>query len=134
MGVVMILMVVTMAYATALVWWATARPRRRVAAIERADASVEAVVRPLVARGVAVRCIEPVPSLKLARVRFADGTAVVVRGDTPGDVGVLVSVLRDHAVRAASCSTDAGGTHLVFGWSGGRRTLSVRVTGLDQPG
>ena len=47
------------------------------------------------------------------------------------EVGVLASVLRSHAVRPTARSTDASGAHLVFGC--GHRTLSVRVSGLDQP-
>jgi hypothetical protein len=170
---VVLVIVITLAYAAALASWATARRRiRRVAATatrpaaavtEVADPAAESIdpedaadldarfeqvdgevsahrnalfrarVQPLLARRVPVRAIEPVPSLHTVRVRFADGTVLGVRGITPGDVGVLASVVRDHAVCLASCSTDATGTNLVFGWSAGRHTMAVRITGLDQP-
>lgn len=94
---------------------------------------LEVHLRPLVARRVPVRCIEAVPELHTTRVRFADGTAVVVKGETAGDAGVLASVLRQHRVLPAEYCTDAAGTHLVFDWSEGRHHMSLLVTGLDQP-
>jgi hypothetical protein len=97
------------------------------------DALLLAHLQPLVSRRVPVRCVEPVPELRIVRVRFADGTAVVVRGEMAGDAGVLASVVRDHAVLPSACSTDAAGTRLVFDWSGGRGHVSMRVAGLDQP-
>ena len=84
-------------------------------------------LQPLVARKVPVRGVEPVPELRTVRVRFADGTAVVVRGEVAGDAGVLASVLRDHTVLPSACSTDAAGTRLVFDWS--RRPPSRRHAG-----
>ena len=66
-------------------------------------------------------------------MRFADGTAVVVRGEVAGDAGIVASVLRDHAVLPSACSTDAAGTRLVLDWSGGRNHVAMRVAGLDQP-
>jgi hypothetical protein len=97
------------------------------------DAVLLAHLRPLVTRRVPVRCIEAVPDLHTVRVRFADGTAVVGRGEVAGDAGILASVLRDHAVLASACSTDAAGTRLVLDWSGGRGHIAMRVAGLDQP-
>lgn len=99
----------------------------------RREALLEARLRPVVQRRVPVRTIEPVPGLHISRLRFADGTAVVVRGFAPGDVGILASVLRRHSVLPGAFSTDARGTHVDFDWSGGRRTISLLVTGLDQP-
>ncbi len=97
------------------------------------DALLLAHLQPLVSRRVPVRCVEPVPELRTVRVRFADGTAVVVRGEVAGDAGVLASVVRDHAVLPSACSADAAGTRLVFDWSGGRCHVAMRVAGLDQP-
>jgi hypothetical protein len=97
------------------------------------DALLAARLLPLVTRRVPVRTIEPLADRKTTRVRFADGTAVVVRGHAAGDTGVLAAVVRKQAVLPGTCSTDADGTHLVFDWSGGRHHLSVLVTGLDQP-
>ncbi len=96
-------------------------------------ALLENHLRPLVARRVPVRCIEVVPQLRTTRVRFADGTAVVVRGEAAGDAGVLASVVRQHRVLPADYRTDDAGTHLVFDWFDGRRHMSLLVTGLDQP-
>ena len=88
---------------------------------------------PLVQRAVPARAVEAAPGLPSARVRFADGTTVVARGETPGDVGVLALWVRRGAVPPLSCCTDAAGAHLLFGSPGGHRTLSLLVTGLDQP-
>ena len=101
--------------------------------IAQRNAVLQAHLEPLVQRRVPVRSIEPVPALHTVRIRFADGTAVVVRGEVAGDAGVLASVLRDHSVLPGACSTDANGTRLVFDWSGGSRHLAMRVAGLDQP-
>jgi hypothetical protein len=97
------------------------------------DAVLLAHLQPLVTRKVPVRCVEPVPDLHIVRVRFADGTAVVVRGEVAGDAGIVASVLRDHAVLPSACSSDASGTRLVLDWSGGRNHVAMRVAGLDQP-
>ena len=96
-------------------------------------ALLEYHLRPLVVRRVPVRCIEVVPQLRTTRVRFADGTAVVVRGEAAGAAGVLASVVRPHRVLPAYYRTDDAGTHLVFDWFDGRRHMSLLVTGLDQP-
>ena len=99
----------------------------------RRDELLVSRLRPLVDRRVPVRVVEPVPGLQSVRIRFADGTAVMGRGDAAGDAGVLASLIRDQSVWPGSCSTDSTGTHLVFDWSGGRRHVSMLVTGLDQP-
>ncbi len=90
-------------------------------------------LRPLVDKRVPVRLVEPVPQLGTVRIRFADGTAVMGRGDVAGDAGVLAKLIRERSVWPGSCSTDERGTHLVFAWSGSRKRLSVLVSGLDQP-
>jgi hypothetical protein len=94
---------------------------------------LERHLRPLVRRRVPVRCVECIPEQHTNRVRFADGTAVNVRGESPGDAGVLAALVLRHAVLPATYRTDARGTHLVFDWSDGRRHMSVLVTGLGQP-
>jgi hypothetical protein len=94
---------------------------------------LEVRLDPLVKRAVPARAVEAAPGLPSARVRFADGTTVVARGDVPGDVGVLALWVRRGSVPPLSCSTDAEGAHLVFGSPDGHRTLSLLVTGLDQP-
>jgi len=104
----------------------------REAALQR-DTMLASRLQPLVRRSVPVRCVEAVPRMRAARIRFADGTSLVAHGAVPGDIGVLAAALRNHAVRPASWSTSTTGTRLVLGWSGDRRRLSVVVTGLDQP-
>jgi hypothetical protein len=90
-------------------------------------------LRPLVERGTPVRVVEAVPALGAARIRFADGTAVLVHGDGPGDLGVLASWVRCGSVLPCACALDGNGTHLVLRSPGRHRQLGVRVAGLDQP-
>ena len=71
---------------------------------------------------------------RAARLRFADGTTVVVKSVVPGDVAVLALAMRHGSVRPAACTTDLdGSTQLLFTWLGGHRELALRVVGLDQP-
>ncbi len=89
---------------------------------------------PLVERGVPPRVIEAAPVPRAARLRFADGTTVVVKSVSPGDLGVLAVAMRQGSVRPAGCGTDPEGrARLLFTWLGGHRSLSLRVVGLDQP-
>jgi hypothetical protein len=90
-------------------------------------------LQPLVDRRVPARSIERAPGVGAARIRFADGTAVFVRGVASGDVGVLAALMHRRAVPPEACSADADGTRLTFGWPGRRQRVSVVVTGLDQP-
>lgn len=91
-------------------------------------------LNPLVQRCVPARAIEAAPGPFAARLRFADGTAVVVKSAAPGDVGVLALAMRRGSVRPAACTTDSDGAiRLVFTWPGWHRDLSLRVLGLDQP-
>lgn len=101
--------------------------------VRRQAAIFEVHLRPLVRRQVPVRCVECVPEQRTNRVRFADGTAVNVQGESPGDAGVLAAIVLRHAVLPTTYTTDARGTHLVFDWADGRRHLSMLVTGLGQP-
>jgi hypothetical protein len=87
----------------------------------------------LVARQVPVRVVEAVPAAGAARLRFADGTAVFARGAVAGDVGLLASWVNDGSVSPARCSTGAGGTSLEFASPVRRRSVSIIVTGFDQP-
>lgn len=110
--------------------------RFRAVALGEAEARHRRLVvrlQPLVQRAVPVRKVEAAPGLPSARIRFADGTTVVVRGHAPGDVGVLAVWALRASFPPVTCSTDADGVHLAFALPGGRRRLSVLVTGLDQP-
>jgi hypothetical protein len=91
-------------------------------------------LNPLVQRCVPPRAIEAAPVPRAARLRFADGTSVVVKSAVPGDVGVLALAMRHGSVKPAACTTGPDGcTRLVFTWPGRHKELSLRVVGLDQP-
>jgi hypothetical protein len=90
-------------------------------------------LQPLVERQVPARCIEAAPHHRATRIRFADGTTVLARGTAPGQVAVLAAEIRLRSLPPAACTTDEEGTYLLFGWPGRRRTLSILVTGMDQP-
>ncbi len=102
---------------------------RRLAAIDaehrrERDRQLVARLRPLIERQVPVRCVEPVRSLRAARLRFADGTAVLVRGELAGDVGVLAAWTMRQTVLPRRCSTDQDGTHLELRSRRGRLTVA----------
>jgi len=91
-------------------------------------------LRLLAQRAVPARSLEPAPVPRAARLRFADGTTVVVRGAVPGDLGVLAMAMQHCSVRPTTCSTTSdGSTNLALAWAGGHRRLSLQVVGLDQP-
>jgi hypothetical protein len=87
----------------------------------------------LVDRGVPARGIEPVPAWGAARLRFADGTTLVVRGAAAGDVGVLASWARRGSIVPRSVSTAASRARLTFAAPDGHGEVAVLVRGLDQP-
>ena len=99
----------------------------------RRDARLAILIAPLVARRVPARIIEAVPSLHAARIRFADGTSVLVRGRSPGDVGVLACWVRDRRVVPVRCSPTSTGLELAFSVSDRPCPFVLRLTGLDQP-
>jgi hypothetical protein len=86
----------------------------------------------VVERRVPLRVVEAVPGLRAARIRFADGTAVLARGFTPGDIGVLASWVRARSVVAVACRAGTAGVQLVFRAPGSRHGLAVGVIGFDQ--
>lgn len=108
---------------------------RRLAAVDVSDRDRRLVLRlnPLVERHVPARQVKALPSLGAARIRFADGTTVLAKGSTPGDVAVLATVMRFRSISPFACRVGADGTHLLFVRPGADETLSIRVTGLDQP-
>lgn len=101
----------------------------------RRDELLVSRLRPLVLRRVPVRVVEAVPARRAVRIRFADGTAVMGRGEHAGDSGVLLSLVRARrSVWPGACSTDDAGAHLLLAWAGrGGHQMSVLITGLDQP-
>ena len=96
------------------------------------DVRLAASLRPLVERRTPARVVEVAQGLGTARVRFADGTAVLVEGDVPGDVAILARWMQRGSVVPIAVLTMGDGTHVRFRTST-RRELSLRVTGLDQP-
>ncbi len=89
---------------------------------------------PLVERGVPARAVEAGPAARSARLRFADGTTVVVKGLVAGDVAVLATAMTRWSVRpVAWANAPEDVTHLLLTWPGRRHGLWLRVAGLDQP-
>ena len=64
---------------------------------------------PLVQRGVPPRVLEAAPVAKAARLRFADGTTVVVKSTSPGDLAVLAMAMQHGSLRPAACRTGPDG-------------------------
>ena len=96
------------------------------------DVRLAALLRPLLDRRTPARTVEVAQGLGTARVRFADGTAVLVEGEVPGDVALLARWIPRGSVVPVAVLTLSDGTHVRFRTTS-RRELSVRVTGLDQP-
>ena len=91
-------------------------------------------LHPLVQRGVPPRAIEAAPAPRAARLRFADGTTVLVKVAVPGEIGALALTMRHGSLKPAGCTTDPDGTaHLVLICADEQRWLSLHVVGLDQP-
>jgi hypothetical protein len=91
-------------------------------------------LQPLVQRGVPPRVIEAAPVPRAARLRFADGTTVLVQATAPGELGALALTMRHGSLKPARCTTDPDGSaHLLLSCSGEHRRLSLHVVGLDQP-
>jgi hypothetical protein len=89
---------------------------------------------PLVQRGVPPRVLEAAPVAKAARLRFADGTTVVVKGTSPGDLAVLAMAMQHGSLRPTACRPSPdGGAQLQLRSPDGQHRLSIRVVGLDQP-
>jgi hypothetical protein len=89
---------------------------------------------PLVQRGVPPRVIEAAPAPRACRLRFADGTTVLVQVTVPGEVGALAVTMRHGSLKPTGCTTDQDGSaHLFLRSSAEHRGLSLHVVGLDQP-
>jgi hypothetical protein len=89
---------------------------------------------PLVRRGVPPRAIERAPVPRAARLRFADGTTVLVKVDAPGELGTLAVIMRRGSLKPAALTTDRDGSaHLLLSCPGEHRRVSLHVVGLDQP-
>jgi hypothetical protein len=91
-------------------------------------------LQPLVQRGVPPRVIEAAPAPRAARLRFADGTTILVKVAVPGQLGTLALTMRHGSLKPAGWRTDPDGSaHLLLSSSAEDRCLSLHVVGLDQP-
>lgn len=89
-------------------------------------------LRNLVDRQVPVRGIRPAPGSHTARVCFADGTVVLARSASHGDLVLLVRGMHLGSVRLAGFSREGQVTRLDLRWRTGQRVALLAV-GLDQP-
>jgi hypothetical protein len=91
-------------------------------------------LEPLVQRGIPPRAIEAAPVPRAARVRFADGTTVLVKVAVPGELGNLALTMRHGSLKPAGWTTDPDGSaRLLLSLADPHRPLSLHVVGLDQP-
>jgi hypothetical protein len=91
-------------------------------------------LQPLVQRGVPPRAIEAAPAPRAARLRFADGTTVLVKVAVPGELGTLALTMRQGSLKPAGWTTHPDGSaHLLLTCPVEHRCLSLHVVGLDQP-
>jgi len=91
-------------------------------------------LRVLVQRSIPPRVMEPAPVQRAARLRFADGTTVLVKGSAPGDLGILAMAMKHWSVKPTGFATSPEGiAQLRLAWPGANHRLSVDVVGLDQP-
>jgi hypothetical protein len=87
-----------------------------------------------VRRGVPPRVIEGAPVLRAARLRFADGTTVLVQVGVPGGLGALAVMMRRGSLKPAAFTADCDGkVHLLLSRPGELGELSLHVVGVDQP-
>jgi hypothetical protein len=110
----------------------------RLAAIDQEESRIRArcleeAVRPLVERQVPARHVDVADGIGAIRLRFADGTALLARGRSPGDIGVLVAMMRERSIVPTTCATDTDGTTVTLSAAGSRRRVAIRIVGLDQP-
>jgi hypothetical protein len=87
----------------------------------------------VIARHVPLRSVEASWELRAVRLRFADGTAVLLSGARPGAFGQLASSVRQGSVCLRGCRPDPAGTTLVFDGPRGQEILLVGAASLDQP-
>lgn len=85
------------------------------------------------ARGVPLRGAEAFGTDGVVRLRFADGTAVLVRGNERGSLStVAVAVVRSIPVLLSDVHDDGRAVRAEFRWNQ-RHHVGVEVLGYDQP-
>ncbi|MHA6511826.1 hypothetical protein [Tessaracoccus sp. Z1128] len=85
-------------------------------------------------RGTPLRGAESFGSDGAVRLRFADGTTVLARGDGRGGLGfAAVAVLRGAAVLLSDVRRGPEGVRAVLTWER-RHRVEIEVLGGDQPG
>ena len=81
-------------------------------------------------RNVPLRAVRPGPARGLARICFADGTTLQVRGRRVGDLGFLAATAITQKVWVSNYHTEHSNVVLDLDWNRGR--VSVLAVGLDQ--
>lgn len=84
----------------------------------------------VVRRNVPVRAVAPGPVKGLARIRFADGTTLQVRGRHAGDLGQLAVTTITQRVLVSAYRPEHNSVVVDLDWRRGR--VSVVAVGLDQ--
>lgn len=84
----------------------------------------------VVRRSVPLRAVRPGPARGLARICFADGTTLQVRGRQAGDLGYLAVTALNQKVWVSDFHAEHSNVVLDLDWSRGR--VSVLAVGLDQ--
>lgn len=84
----------------------------------------------VVRRNVPLRAVRPGPSRGLARICFADGTTLQVRGRQSGDLGNLAVTTLTQKVWVSDFHAEHSNVVLNLDWNRGR--VSVLAVGLDQ--
>ena len=84
----------------------------------------------VVRRNVPLRAVRPGPARGLARICFADGTTLQVRGRQAGDLGYLAVTALNQKVWVSDFHAEHSNVVLDLDWSRGR--VSVLAVGLDQ--
>lgn len=88
----------------------------------------------LTRRGTPVRGVEAFNDDGVVRVRFADSTAILVRGDGAGGLSaVAVAVLRSKPVLLTSVQYKDNDVFAALRWPGASRPVSIQIIGSDQP-
>ena len=90
-------------------------------------------VNVLIRRRTPLRVVESAMSVHAVRLRFADGTTLIVHGAHAGDAGLLAARLLFGAVTAARCEVGVDGIRLQLACAQRPKRLWVDVLGLDQP-